>query len=251
MLFNAPPKAAPLNHVKVTQSLQGLCVPLVIGTARIAGKLIYDADLVAHSVSTSGKAKGGKSGQYAYTGTFIAALCEGPILGVLQVWNQTGILPMASGDVALGPIPTGPAAPQSDAFSLSYTAGGSLPARTYWACITYLYGNSESAATQGYSWAIPADNLATVAALGFPAPGPTSWRVYVGASASAMTLQATISVSGGNWTEPSGGISTTGPLAPTQPTVPVKPPPTGPGYGGDSGVKGPGGKPFRKVLPTF
>lgn len=255
-MISAPPKSAPLNHIKVTQSLQGVTVPLVFGTARIAGKLIYDADLVAHPESTSGKAKGGKSGLYAYTGTFLAALCEGPILGVLGIWDQQGLLPLTTAQVALGTIPS----PVGTAIILSTGAGGALPARTYFARATYVYANGESGYSAEQSQAFAANQLCTVISPAAQA-GATGWNVYMSESAGTETLQNASPIAiGTNWTEPTGGLINTGASAPGQPVVTVPPPgPTGGGagdsggnnWGSDSGVQGPTG-PFQKSPPdTF
>lgn len=233
MILHAPPQSAPLNHIKVTESLQGVAVPLVFGTARISGKLIYDADLVAHPESSSGKAKGGKSGLYAYTGTFIAALCEGPILGILSVWDQQGMLPMATQQQSLGKVPSAPGSGPA----MTSTAGGSLGARSYYSCVSYVYANGESA-TSPVSGpdAIAADFLGVVDSP-VNAAGVTGWNVYVGTSPGSLTLQNSTPLAiGVNWTEPTSGIAGTGKASPTQPIVPPTPPgPTGGGSGDGGG----------------
>lgn len=251
-MIGAPPQSAPLNHIKVTQSLQGVALPLVFGTARVSGKLVYDADLVAHPESASGKAKGGKSGLYAYTGTFIAALCHGPIIGVLAIWDQQGLLPMAAQQVSLGTIPE--TTPQ---IILSVSAGGALPARTYYGYATYVYGSSEGAhGPESPPSAIGANELCTFIRPASVA-GATGWNLYAAETSGAETLQNLTPISlSSDWTEPTSGLTSTGAAAPTQPIVPAPPPgPVGGGAGGggsnnwnnDTGVGDSGGRKYEKL----
>lgn len=254
MIEKPPPKSAPLNHIKVTQSLQGVALPLVFGTARVSPKLIYDADLTATKQQTAGgKSKGGKSGMYTYFATFIGALCQGPILGVLGMWDQQGMLPLVNQQVPLGTIPL--TAPQ---IILSIGAGGSLPARTYFAYATYVYGNSEGAhgPESPPPGTIPANYLATIISP-IATAGATGWNVYVGTASGNETLQNSSPIPiGTNWTEPTSGLINTGATAPTQPVVPVTPPgPVGGGAGdtgannwhNDTGVGDSSGRKYSKV----
>lgn len=232
MFFHAPPKSAPLNHIKVTESLLGVAVPIVFGTTRVAGKLVFDADLTAHPESASGKAKGGKAGLYAYTGTFIAALCQGPILGINSVWDQQGMLPSLSSQQSFT-VPL--TAPQP---IVTTVAGGSLPARTYYVKVTYTYGSGEGAQSAEYTISIPANYLCYIVAP-ISETGVTGWNIYISETSGAETLQnsSPIPIATTSWTEPTSGITGTGAQPPTQPVVTPAPP----AGGGGAGIGGSGG----------
>ncbi len=93
--------AAPAAGLRVQSSIQGKPVPIVWGTTRIAGNLIWYGDFraVAQATGSSSGGKGGAitgggskgqttSGTYNYYATPVLGLCEGPITGVTKVWTD-------------------------------------------------------------------------------------------------------------------------------------------------------------------
>ncbi len=81
----------PLNHIRVTQSLQGVALPVVMGTARVPGLLIWYGDFAASRHNAGGSAFGMKgSAIYTYNASWISALCQGPIAGIQSVWDSSG-----------------------------------------------------------------------------------------------------------------------------------------------------------------
>lgn len=77
--------------IQVQQSSYGQPIPVVYGTKRIAGNLVWFANFQANSHSTTSGGKGGGSAtntDYTYTASAILALCEGPIPGIGKVWKD-------------------------------------------------------------------------------------------------------------------------------------------------------------------
>lgn len=78
-----------LSDLKVQSSTMGGSIPLVYGSARIAGNVIWSTDLVETSKTTGG-GKGGGGGpsqtSYTYTVSLAIGLCEGEIVGVRRIW---------------------------------------------------------------------------------------------------------------------------------------------------------------------
>lgn len=120
MFGQASVPSQPVNHIRVNEALTCLAVPLVFGTARVSGKMIWAADLQAsqHQASTNSKGFGVKgSPTYTYTASMIILLCAGPIQGVNSLWDQSGqyipqtiqttftIPPGVGGNQPVGPPP--------------------------------------------------------------------------------------------------------------------------------------------------
>lgn len=83
-----------ITNFRVQSSAYGLPIPIIYGTNRLAGNLIWYGDFTAHA-HTDTQETGGKGGgggevthtTYTYTVSFIMALCEGPIKDILKVWK--------------------------------------------------------------------------------------------------------------------------------------------------------------------
>jgi hypothetical protein len=78
-----------LTDLKVQSSAYGNLIPIVYGTVRIAGNIIWAPPLIEtrHEENVGGKG-GPEQTQvtYTYAAHFSVSLCEGPILGVRKVW---------------------------------------------------------------------------------------------------------------------------------------------------------------------
>jgi len=100
--------------------------------------------------------------------------------------------------------------------SLSMSSGGTLPATTYYAKVTYVYANgTESAGSPEANLAVTSDELLNIASPPAVA-GATGYNVYVsntvGGGSGAETRQNTTPISIGTaWVEPSTGLITTNP----------------------------------------
>jgi len=84
-----------LHDLKVQSSAHGAMLPLVYGTVRIAGNVIWAADLEEQVVTETNSASGGKGGGgsvtsttrgYLYFASFAVGLCAGAIQSVDRVW---------------------------------------------------------------------------------------------------------------------------------------------------------------------
>ena len=81
-----------LQDLKVSTSSYGTGVPLVFGTTRMAGNMIWSTDLIeskhVDTQSQGGKGGGGEvtSTSYTYSVNCAFLLCEGEISGVKKIW---------------------------------------------------------------------------------------------------------------------------------------------------------------------
>ncbi len=110
----------PLLGYQVQSSCQGVVVPIVYGQQRIPGNLIWAANFQAIPLytSTSSGMAGGKGGgaagggstvtvTYTYQMDIMIGLCQGPILGVLTIYDGSDILsPSPFDQIALGGRPS-------------------------------------------------------------------------------------------------------------------------------------------------
>src|ERR1700730_10396783 len=85
-----------LFQTRVNQSVYGLPYPVVMGTAQCQQNLLWGDGFVATQQksggkggSGGGKGGGGKSGGtfYTYTADVVAAICNGPIKAIGDVWS--------------------------------------------------------------------------------------------------------------------------------------------------------------------
>lgn len=88
---------------------------------------------------------------------------------------------------------------------LSETAGGTLPATTYYVKYTYANAGGETLPSPEASLAVGANNLLVVAS---PAAvqGAVTWNVYASDATGTETLQASGIAIGTAWTLPTGGL---------------------------------------------
>lgn len=74
-----------LSDLHLQGSSYGAPIPIVYGTIRIAGNVIWQTDLIEHSHEEGGK--GGPTQEtFTYTASYAIQICEGPILGVFKMW---------------------------------------------------------------------------------------------------------------------------------------------------------------------
>lgn len=85
-----------IGSLAISQSTYGIAIPVVFGTARVAGNMIDYIDFTAipHTTTTRSGGKGGGGGvtsshtTYTYEVAAIFALCEGPVEGVKRIWKN-------------------------------------------------------------------------------------------------------------------------------------------------------------------
>ncbi len=107
-----------LHNLQLTQSVFGTTAPIIIGTRRVAGKLLFYGGFYATKAPGQGKGMGAGKGsqQYDYYADMQLALASGSAgggcQGILNVWDQQGKL-----------------ANQSGSFSYTIPSGGELSPR--------------------------------------------------------------------------------------------------------------------------
>ena len=97
-----------VGALNVSTSSNGKVIPLLWGTNRVPGNMLWYGDFTAVAHSSGGGGGGGGGGKggdgggsaggsttYTYTASFIEALCEGPIIDVGTVWSGKTITAMA------------------------------------------------------------------------------------------------------------------------------------------------------------
>jgi len=95
-------QASPLvgSAMRIQRSVNGATVPVVYGTTRLPGNLIWYGDFKATPVRSGGKGGGkggpgggatkGQAGRTTYQASFAIGLCSGAIQGIGRVWDTTG-----------------------------------------------------------------------------------------------------------------------------------------------------------------
>jgi len=79
-----------MDDLKVTSSAYGVMLPIIFGTVRIAGNIIWATDLEEHE---SSHRVGGKKSQvtikeYTYSVNMAVAVAEGPITRINKIWAE-------------------------------------------------------------------------------------------------------------------------------------------------------------------
>jgi hypothetical protein len=104
MLFGPKPPALTgprLGDLAVQTSTYGAAIPLVFGTARVAGNIIWSSGL--REQSNTQRVRAGKGGRrqsvttYSYFASWASALCVGPMTAVLRLWMDDKLVYDASG----------------------------------------------------------------------------------------------------------------------------------------------------------
>lgn len=83
-----------LSDLAVQSSTYGKMIPIIYGTMRIAGNIIWSLPIKETATTTSSSGGGGKGGgkvtqtstSYSYSVTLAIGICEGPVDEVMRVW---------------------------------------------------------------------------------------------------------------------------------------------------------------------
>lgn len=95
-----------LNDKNVSTSAYGNTRPLIFGSYRTGGEVIWSTDLIEHADKEE-QGKGGVGGSYTtytYTVSFGLALCEGPITGVRKIWFNSELVYSVADDASVAEI---------------------------------------------------------------------------------------------------------------------------------------------------
>ncbi len=142
-------QATRYNGMQVQASQYGMGLPIVYGTQRIPGNLIWYGDFqsIEHQQSV-GKGGGGTSTSYTYSSSFQLALCEGPIAGLGTIWDNSGITTLS--DIN-GTFSTGTNS-QAAWSHLSGAAALQYPNTAWVGCINLALGGSPN--VPNFNWEI-------------------------------------------------------------------------------------------------
>lgn len=102
-----------LDDLKIQISSYGAPIPVLYGTMRLAGNVIWAAPITEVATDTE---EGGKGGviltDYRYFGTFAIAICAGPVEQILKIWADTKLYYSSTySNESQGPVIGGPISP--------------------------------------------------------------------------------------------------------------------------------------------
>ncbi|TCM16952.1 putative tail protein [Novosphingobium sp. PhB165] len=126
-LFGSPNRqGARLKELDVTTSSYGQPIARHFGRMRVAGQMIWAADLVEHSEVLGGGKGAASVTNYSYTASFAVALSSRPILDLGRIWADGKLLRGEAGDLkTTGTLRIHTGAGDQDPDPLLLTAEGS------------------------------------------------------------------------------------------------------------------------------
>lgn len=84
-----------LNDLQVQSSAEGVPIPVIYGTVRLAGNVMWALPITEVETTEEVSAKGGASQSttgYSYFGNFAVGLAAGPIGGIIRLWADTKLI---------------------------------------------------------------------------------------------------------------------------------------------------------------
>jgi hypothetical protein len=100
-------KGPRLNDRSVISSAYGNMRPLVYGSYRISGDVMWSTELIEHAHKEEAGKGGGGGGSYTtytYTVSFGLSLCAGPIVGVRKIWFNSELVYSIADDASFAEI---------------------------------------------------------------------------------------------------------------------------------------------------
>lgn len=98
-LFKGKGRQGPrLTELSVQTSSYGSQLPMIFGTMRIAGAVIWSTDLIESTAKTSNGKGQPSTTNYSYSASFAVALSTRPIMRVGRIWAEGKLLRGAAGD---------------------------------------------------------------------------------------------------------------------------------------------------------
>lgn len=94
-----------LTDLHLQNSQYGLMIPIVYGTVRIAGNVVWQTDLQEHKTKSGGKGGGPSITTYTYSLSFAVEICEGPIVDVRRIWANKRLKYSTVSGQTLGSFP--------------------------------------------------------------------------------------------------------------------------------------------------
>ena len=85
-----------LHSLQVTQSISGICIPIVFGTNRVQQNLLGYWDFTSAQAYQAGGKGLGKNGSLEFFAAVLGCLCQGNVVAILNVYSQNGRLNLNS-----------------------------------------------------------------------------------------------------------------------------------------------------------
>ena len=114
-IFGSQQSSSRINNIQVTESSYGRCMSAVMGQARVKQTLLWSDGLNSWKSDEGGKGGGKGGGERIYNAEVIAALCNGPIEAVANVWDGQSWLSNQYGNESYTVSATGIYAPENAA----------------------------------------------------------------------------------------------------------------------------------------
>ncbi len=117
-------KGPRINDLKIQSSEYARSIPIVFGSARLAGNVIWASDLIETAHSND------NGTTYTYAANFAVGICEGPIMGITKIWANTFLIYNKS-VTSLPPgirVYTGSETQTPDGLLQTYLGVGNVPA---------------------------------------------------------------------------------------------------------------------------
>jgi hypothetical protein len=96
-----------LHQLQVTQSVNGICIPILYGTNRLPQLLLWYGDFVSGApYQAGGKGLGKNGSSYEYYAAILGLLCNTPLSGIGNIWSQNGNLTLSTVTESYA-VPTG------------------------------------------------------------------------------------------------------------------------------------------------
>ena len=89
-----PPKVEGprLNDLKLQTSSYGTPIPIIYGSFRLGGSVIWQTPLQEHKETSGGKGGGPEVTTYTYSASFAILLCEGPVTSIRRIWADGRVI---------------------------------------------------------------------------------------------------------------------------------------------------------------
>lgn len=182
-----------LEDRKIQISTYGAQIPIVFGSFRLAGNVIWprDFEVQEHSTAQSSKGGGGDTISYNYSATFAVLLCEGPLAGIGRIWMNKKLMydpssSTATTDPAIAGMTVYLGTETQDPDPLMVAADGSAPAYRGWAYIVF---ENLELTNSGFGNRLPSVEVEVFTSAVISGP-PSPRVVELGASAAIGASQA-------------------------------------------------------------
>lgn len=202
---------------QVMSSSQATPIPIVYGTNRITGNMIWYGDFTTTNTGQAGKGgTGGSQAGYTYTASAIIAACEGPIQGFGQIW--AGSILTALPYLGLSPF-LGTVGQATWSYMTTLHPTQALPySNTAYAAGVYQLGNSSALPNIGMEIAGIFANQISVA----PTSGQTTGLLIpMQGSSGSQTIPEVITGTNLSVYAPTGNAPASGELQGTLPLPPL------------------------------